>query len=72
MDKPWQSQKVIRFRKSDWQVVKDMAELLSAERGAIVSMPSTVLESVKFYREHRLSPAGTPGVQARSKGVITE
>jgi len=56
--------KPIRLRLDKWQDVKDLADELSEERGSDYSLPDTISEAVKFYRENRPKineVAGTPG-----------
>ena len=68
--------KSIKFIPEDHKIISNLARELKKERGGKVYLPGTVLEAVKFYREHRHNPtllsASTPLEKAHEKGVITE
>lgn len=55
--------KSIKFTIPDHKVIRSLAAELKKERGTKVYLPATVLEAVKFYREHRHDAAGTPSAK---------
>lgn len=46
--------KTIKLRPDKWQPIKELADLLSEERGIDVSIPQAVSEAVKFMKDHAL------------------
>lgn len=75
--------KSIKFTLAKWNVIKELADLLSAERGTKVPMSDASVEAAKRMIEERQAAdtAGTPGrkaaagssgTQAQPKGVITD
>ncbi|GAC1503629.1 MAG: hypothetical protein NVS1B10_08730 [Candidatus Saccharimonadales bacterium] len=45
--------KTVRLREDSWQEIKHLADQLSKERGATVSLPATIAESIKFFQDQR-------------------
>lgn len=72
--------KSVKYTQPKWDVIKELANQLSAERGTDVSLADASVEASKRLLEERMA-AGTPGgkvaagngdTQARPKGVITK
>lgn len=57
--------KSVKYTPLKWQILKQLATILSKERGIKVSIPDATIEAAKKMLDEKNSSAGTPGGQAQ-------